>query len=317
MNEVYRQRLYFESGKAIPQTLRDFINLLRTVQFDPEKEYHEFEIPVSASPIKSEDVRELTAFPFEFQLLERNGNIIASTGSREQPHAKEQNLDERKNTKLYLHTHPSVNTPSFSDLALTGDNGERQLVLAHPGGLMVFRRPIYNPVTQMPSLDGVREILLHYCEAKGIEISDRPKQDLRGFFDLTDREQAEFERRFAENTKMIIAETSWDKSEGLTEIMDVINLKRRIDPDFPIIPSCLDNLHLGGLNETQQKRISNLGGLIDHIRNKSGIFGEDQVAKDSFAEFLRDTLTSDLAKEGTIEAYKHCLKQLLTEVSKL
>ncbi len=95
MNEVYRQRLYFESGKAIPQTLRGFINFLRTVQFDPEKEFYEIEIPVATSPISAEDARALTTFPFEFQLLQRGVSIVALTGTREQPMQKNRILKKR------------------------------------------------------------------------------------------------------------------------------------------------------------------------------------------------------------------------------
>lgn len=317
---IKRTRLHFESGQVVPQTLRDFISFLRTAQFDPDKEFYEIEIPVTISPISAEDIRELTEFPFEFQLLQRGKNTVTSTGTREQPHTEEQNAQEKRDTKLYFHTHPSkkpfVNTPSFSDLALT-TKGDSQLILAHPRGLMIFRRPIYNPLTQMFSLDDVREILLHYCEAKGIEISDRPHQGLRSFFDLTDEEQVQFQRQFTEETRMILREVSWDDKDGVAEIMDVVNLRKSIDPDYPVIPSCLDALDLKVLGEGQRKDISTFGGLIDAIRNKYGIFGTAHTQQDSYLGFLKDTLTNDMSKKGITKAYRHSLKRLLVEVGKL
>lgn len=319
-NHHKRQRLYFESGQTAPRTLKDFINFLKTSQFDSEKEFYEIEIPVATSPITSDDVRKLTEFPFEFQLLQRGNNIVASTGTKEQPYAGEQDSQERANTRLYFHSHPSinpaVNTPSFSDLALTADE-KKQLILAYPGGLMAFRRPIYNPITQMFSLDDVREILFHFCESSGIEVSDRPHQGLRSFFDLTDEEQVRFQREFTETTRMILREASWDDKDGVTEIMDAINLRKRIDADYPVIPSCLDNLDLKVLSEGQRKNISTLGHLIDDIWNRYGIFGTTHAQTNSYLEFLKDTLTEDLSKKGGIKAYRHSLEHLLAEVNKL
>ena len=315
-----RTRLQIESEGTTPQTLRDFINFLKTSKFDPDKEFYEFEIPVAIFPISPEDIKELTEFPFEFQLLQRDENIVVSTGAREQPHAEEQDTQEKRDTKLYFHTHPSkkpfVNTPSFSDLALTTKD-DSQLILAYPGGLMIFRRPIYNPLTQMYSLDDVREILLHYCEAKGIEIFDQPHKGLRSFFDLTDEEQVQFQRQFAEETRMILREVSWNDKDGVAEIIDVVNLRKSIDHNYPIIPSCLDTLDLKALSEDQRKNVSTLGGLIDAITNKYGIFGTSHPQTDSYLEFIKDTLTNDLSKKGITEEYKRFLEQLLIEVDKL
>jgi hypothetical protein len=48
----------------------------------------------------------------------------------------------------------------------------------------------------------------------------------RRWSSLNKDEQIEYERKFAEETEVIVKEALWDDLDGVAEIMDLINLRR-------------------------------------------------------------------------------------------
>lgn len=325
LDETPRLRRNFESTETRPQTLGQFITYLRISKIDPRREFYEAEISVDTSPIEPQDIRGLPTFPFEFQITEQDGKIHVATGLEE---TVPKDVLKIKNAKMHLHSHPEiidkkghiilVNTPSFSDLrAIFSDDNERIGVLVHSQGLMIFRRPIYNPLTQMPTLDDPREIEIAYCKSKGVYVEGRPTPGFRSFFDLSDEEQVELQRQFAEDTQIIIQEATWEDTKAVTDIMDVINLRKTIDSELPAISSCLDGISLGELTDSQANQLESLGGLIDTIRNKYGTFGDGKTPATDYIQLVKDILSQDLAKEETSGLYKEYVERLLSEANGL
>lgn len=221
----YRQQLITD--------LSDCIQYLRTQQVSPHTQCYKFNIAVAEHPIQSEDIRKLLDFDYEFALTERNGQVVVTTGTRHTTGAPPNFLFGRDLSRLYLHTHPrakagsmDVTTPSFADIYKSDlVNETTPLVLAHAGGIMLFRAPYWDPIEKRPFNGEAREMMLRYGSYHNIDVFGNEGGKKQSYFDMTHAQQVAFQRKFVEDTRMIIAEASWVDTEGMLQIMDVINLK--------------------------------------------------------------------------------------------
>lgn len=226
-----KERMRLEVGGKLP-SLADVRHFLGAQQFDPQSMFFEFDIDINKHPIDAVEIRNLLSFNYEFGLTEKNGQIVLTTGRKNGTGSNPDFINRRNRSGLSLHTHPihtdgtvSVTTPSFNDVYVS-DFADKTtpLVLAHADGLMIYRKPIWDPIENTPFHGDTRDMLLLYTVAQGIDIFGFNKQ-MRSVWELSDVEQVAMQRKFVEDTRMIVAEASWNDTEGVQHIMDVINLR--------------------------------------------------------------------------------------------
>lgn len=195
-----------------------------------KKPAEEYEISGEISP---DNLRSLVQLNFEIELTEENNKIVLSVGCENGGRLEEG--ERRDSSKLSFHTHTekkgetTKNTPSFSDTYISSDaSPTTPLVLAHGRGIMVYHKPFLDPVTKEKTNECSRDLMLTYCDSKSIALYKffRKNKKFRLWKDLSDDEQINFERDFAERTGMILEEAEWENKEGVKKIMDYINLKR-------------------------------------------------------------------------------------------
>jgi len=218
-----RIRLEIESGIDEPITVHKTVEFLKQHPIsDTEKFFCEFEISEKITP---DEIRELLTLPFEVALTEQNGRVVLTTGTAHNTGSGDQYLERRDHSKLSFHTHPiresmpSANTPSFEDVYITDFADESTpLIVAAEGGIIVYTKP-------EGGRREAREVMLEYCDTKGVDIFNfRPIG--RKYEDLTVEERLTLQRQFAEDTGVIVEEATWDNPEGISKIMEYINLQR-------------------------------------------------------------------------------------------
>ncbi len=234
--KVEREPIALEQEKP-RSSMKEAISFLKSEKFNPETNFYEFEI---LEEITAEDIKESLTLPYEIGLTEQENKIILSTGTKTTSGKEHQYLERVYHSRLSLHTHPikdgkSLNTPSFGDI-YTSDIAEKStpLLLAHKGGLIHYRNPHI--------LDGeevnmeAREIMLRYGRKHGVDILGYKQSDgnLRTWNNMDKDEQATFTREFACSTGVILKEASWEDTEGIKEILDIINLKKDASLNQPL-----------------------------------------------------------------------------------
>ena len=221
-----RMKLGYDLNDRHVYSLRDAIPHLEGKQFNPEKEFFEFLIEGSVVP---EEIKALTTFPYEVAITEADGKLILSTGTINSADGGEGFRERRDNSRTSFHTHPAnggeipVITPSFSDVYLSEFAGDKTtLGLSHPNGIMVYRKPAYDPDTNTSCEDKeVRNVVLIYCKNRGIDVLGG-QEGLKRYWDLSDAEKVKLQRQFVEETKMIVDEASWNDQTSLERVLSQI-----------------------------------------------------------------------------------------------
>ena len=101
-------------------------------------------------------------------------------------------------------------------------------ILACETSIMIFSKPRTNDKKYKKYEDSeVRDIMMEYGQ------QSIPKVSIFGlgtpgirWSSLNKDEQIEYERKFAEETGVIIKEALWDDLDGVAEIIELINLRR-------------------------------------------------------------------------------------------
>jgi hypothetical protein len=218
-----RTKLGYEMNNGHAYSLRDATPHLRGRKFNPEKEYFEFLIKDN---VTSDGIKKLLSLKYEIALTEANGRIILSTGVASGTGLEEDYRHRRDNSRTSFHTHPAngretpVITPSFSDVYLSEFvSDETTLGLAHGDGIMVYRKPAFDPDTNTSRENKkVRDVMLVYCENRGVDVFGRI-EGLKKYWDLSDAEKVKLQRKFAEETQMIVDEASWEDQRGLERVL--------------------------------------------------------------------------------------------------
>ena len=224
-----RRKLGYELNQSSAYSLRDVTPHLHSKRFDPEKEYFEFLI---RGKIRPDDIRALLTLPYEVSLDEEL-DVILSTGIKNAVADEEHILRRRNHGKRFFHTHPDSEgefqgTPSLHDAFYSYQvKGNLTLSLAHSGGIIIYRGPFLDPVTQKivnPSEDFF-DIFKKYASFNRTwldaeEIPDEVKSlyDKR-LINLNQEEGFRFERQFAEQTGMIVDEAKWEDKEGIERVV--------------------------------------------------------------------------------------------------
>lgn len=223
--------------KEQPNSLEAVAHFLESQKFDVEKEYFHFEIDPALHPITAEAVQSLLSLSFEVALTEANGHVIVETGKEHSADGGPGFLERRDHSRLSMHTHPlpkkegelPVNTPSFSDVYISEfASKSTPLLLATPSGLMHYRKPVFNPLTKQPFTGEARDMMLGYSKHHGVDVFGFDTSGkLKRYWDLPEEEKVRFQRQFAEETGMIVAEALWGDSEGLKKLLEIINLREQ------------------------------------------------------------------------------------------
>jgi len=164
-----RTKLGYELSNGCAYLLRDVTPHLKNKEFNPEKEYFEF---LLKGKVTSDGIKSLLSLSYEIALTEANGRLILSTGTESNAVGGEEHIKRRDNSKTSFHTHPAngrevpVIAPSFTDVWLSDYvSNKTTLGLAHGNGIMVYRKPSFNPNanTSCENIDA-RDTMLAYCE---------------------------------------------------------------------------------------------------------------------------------------------------------
>lgn len=242
--EEMRFNLNKESSETI-KNLQEISNFLKLQKFDTGVEYFHFEVDPTITPVTAESIQSLLSLPFEISLTESNGKIIIETGTEHNAKGGPGFKERRDRSRLSMHTHPlstdvPVNTPSFGDIFMT-DNASKNtpLLLASPSGLMHYGKPVFDPVTNEIFDGEARDMMIKYAEHHGVDVTN---SDFSGKFknykDLLPDERIQLERKFAEETGVIVYEALWEDVEGIKKLLAIVNLqqesedKNTIDIDF-------------------------------------------------------------------------------------
>lgn len=221
-----RIKLGYDLSNRHAYSLRDTTLHLKGKQFNPEKEYFEF---LLKEAVTSDGIKSLLSFPYEIALTEANGRIVLSTGVANGTGLEEDYRHRRDHSRTSFHTHPAdgrdvpVITPSFADVYISEFVSDKTtLGLAHANGVMVYRKPVFDPDTNTSCEDKeARDVMLVYCEKRGVDVFGGQK-GLKQYWDLSDAEKVNLQRKFAEETRMIVDEASWNDQRGLERVLSQI-----------------------------------------------------------------------------------------------
>jgi hypothetical protein len=227
-----KTRLEYPLENEKPSSITDIAEFLLTNEFDFDENYYEFEL---SSEVTAEEIKMLLKLPFEVALTEKDGVLILTTGEAHYIWCDDDLRQRRDHSRVYLHTHPIhennpiTNTPSFSDVYITDfiDDSTVQ-ILACETSIMIFSKPRTTDKKYKKYEDlEARDIMMEYGQQSIPQVSifglGMPG---RRWSSLNKDEQIEYERKFAEETEVIVKEALWDDLDGVAEIMDLINLRR-------------------------------------------------------------------------------------------
>lgn len=227
---IKREQLGYLESKENSSSMEDVFEFLKKETFDSNTKYYEVEID---GEIKAEDVKNLLQLPYEISMTEHNGKVLLSTGTEKEALIEHQAMERRYQSKLNLHTHIGekdgrfLNAPSFSDVYISDFASEQTpLLLVTNAGILHYKKPT---ILEGKEVDKeARDIMLFYCQKKGVDVFgfDDNNFYLKQWRNLTYEEKIKLQREFLEDTGMIVKEAKWEDTEGIKELMDIINLKR-------------------------------------------------------------------------------------------
>lgn len=202
-----------------------------------------FELDPRVDRIGADDLRALLRFPFEISLYERGGRIGVFTTAQPESTLIPLGRRDALTTSLVAHTHPETDGKVYAYMSLGdilssttyfGPNTQQFLITDQ--GLVVYRRPQFDPVQGSPTDDSARVVISRWGRDRGIGFYQEP--DLQRFGDLADDKQVQLMKDFADATGMIVKDVRWGEEEGVAEIIDAINLTKVIsDNRAPVISS--------------------------------------------------------------------------------
>lgn len=263
-----------------------------------------FEIDPRIYPIQIDDLKQLVSFPFEFSMHEEKGKLRVATGDERNP-TKMDTLRVPENTLLYAHTHSnkSRNTfVSFADILVTDNfESETQQLLITKEGIVVYKRPQFDPIRKMPTDESPRELLYEWSERRNIDFfSKNPQQGKKSFFDLSDQEKMQLAKDFTKDTEMIVKAASWDYQEDISLILSAINQRIVIsDNRTPKIPSVLDDLgiNLNDFDIEANPAVATIQAVAEHIdsvRYKKGTLLGDRNARKRNKKFALELIDREI-----------------------
>ena len=205
---------------------------LQEQTFDPIKEYYEILIK---GKITAKGLKNLLALSYEVALTENVGMGILTTGTMHTVPRDCNYNDRLRSSRLILHTHVpnpddiSSTIISTSDIALTEfTNQMTTQVLVHSLGILIYQRPTFNPMKNMPheECSGPWDLLCEYFIPRGIAPYLRV-EGMREMCNLSPNERNVALRSFVEETKMLVDEASWSDKRGIERIVEKISYVQR------------------------------------------------------------------------------------------
>lgn len=312
--------------EAGPKHRVDFAVAMSTLHHEGNK-HQVFEIDPFRNPLSEGELMSLTDFPWEYSIHESRKKLLLVPGTREHP-LNDEILGVTSEAQLYLHTHPSSkfgepnNFLSMADVFVARVYGENtQLMLITQKGIVVYRRPQYDPVRKISTNETARELMSVWGRKHNIDFfaSNRAPGD-KDFFNLPNKEQEKIVRQFCDETKMITAEVAWGEP-GMQRIVDSINLRLKIsDNSAPKPPSIIDAFPIKVSNlriNTPQR--SSLEAAIQHldlINNRIGRLYDNRDMRISWKAFAFELL-QQVREEGKVDAKTDLFLRKVEEIGKM
>lgn len=283
-------------------SLKEAISFLRQPSIEKRKSLVKiFNIDPNTQPIQASDLKQLVTFPFEFSIHEDKGMLKVATGDKDRT-TKLSDISVPENTLLYVHTHPqtSGNTfLSFADILATDLLGSRvQQILITKAGMIVYKRPQFDPIRDIPTDEDPRESMAQWGDLKGIDFFGfKARGETIRIFDLQDEEEMRIARDFARDYRMVVKEVNWDDGEGVNETLDAINQKIIIsDNEAHNPPSVLDDLNvdLDSVDGPQKPTLRVIAEHIDSVKYKRGILLRDRSMRQHWRDFAIELVDQEL-----------------------
>lgn len=226
-----------------PLPMEQLIPLLQANRYDSEEEPHIFDIE---GEISVEQLHTLIGLPYEVCIMMVDGKLRLITGTPTESSLPEDIREQRHLATFSLHTHPTdedrivSNSPSFGDAEGAIDaqrvNSDMPLLVIHDDGITQYRRPIINPANGQEWHGEARDLTFIWG------LHQEPPIDIHGwklspymttqfpalerairYHEMSVTERIALQRRFAQETGMIISDTSWDNIEGMQRVTQLIN----------------------------------------------------------------------------------------------
>ena|SRR3989338_3827910 len=203
-----------------PNSLQEIVHFLKSYKFDPHAGYHRFIVDPTQSPIQAEDLQQLTGFPYEFSLTEKDGKVLVITGEEHVSWLPYEDEMTRYYSRLSMHTHPKGYVLSFEDVNLTEEirpGNKTPFLLVSPGGITLFTRPLKDPVTGFLTDKRPLDLIIAFLESKSL--------NLDSLSELPTEERVEIPKEFVMKSGMVLKEAAWNDTTGLKDLMDIVNLR--------------------------------------------------------------------------------------------
>lgn len=295
-------------------------NGLATISNEGNKQ-QKFEIDPSKKPLTAEQLKSLLKKPWEFSIHEDRGQLVFAVGSESNPQ-DEESLMVPDNSRLFLHTHPETSDNTFlsmSDVFTTRKHGSQaQLILVTREGLVIFKRPQYDPVRKCPTDESPNELMATWGKEEGVDFySGKNGGERKNFFELTSAERIEIARRFCTDTHMIVQEVNWDDSTSVERILNAINLIDTVsDNSVPKIPSILDDVEISidelPLSHSQRVTLEEAVEHLDAVKLRQGRLFKDRKMRESWRDFAYKLIGE--VRGGKVDSRTETLLQKLEEI---
>jgi len=221
-----RKKVGYDLRRSSKYSLEGAISHLKEKIFNPEQAYYEFPIK---NNITQDILQTLLTLPYEVAITGSTETLILLTGTKNTVGGGDGYVHRRDHSRTSFHTHPFVNNevpllcPSFSDIWISEFASKKTtLGLAHPDGVMIYGKPIFDPDTHISCEDDeARDVLLRYCVKRGVDFFGT-YSSLKKICDLTQLEKVELQTTFCKETGVIVDEASWTDQEGVERVMSRI-----------------------------------------------------------------------------------------------
>lgn len=282
-----------------------------------------FDIDPKQNPVTEANLKALLSYSWEFSIHENNRRLFLIPGIEGHP-VNSDRIGLTSESLLYLHSHPKNANPflSMSDVFVSYRYGPKtQLFLLTGEGIVVYKRPQFDPVRQVPTDDTGRELMSVWGDKNKINFfNTNLRRGQKNFFDLQPKDQVPIVRAFCNDTKMIVFDLKWGSSE-INKLVDAINLRKRIsDNSAPKIPSIADNIPVKIEDlKLSTAQFSELDAAIHHfdmIKLRTGRLFKEKDLRIAWKRFAFELISSVRARgvDGKTERFLKKIEELGSKI---
>lgn len=193
--------------------------------------FPELERDPKEKPLYTDDLFELLRLPVEIGLSEENEKLILSIGD-EKSIPNEAFIKRSNDNKLCFHSHTPSEYENTESSISAGDiwrvnfRDGKTSILMHTDGFILYGDATRDPETgeRLEQFPDNSELLEKFLNNRGYTIIE--DNNHKGFSELKREDQIRFSNEFAERSGMIKERISWDDTEGVNRLLDIINLRK-------------------------------------------------------------------------------------------